>query len=53
MFYGFLVSLLLLNEYEYKQDLSTEYYRQYGHFLYFGKLDEFGNFVPTPNPTPV
>jgi hypothetical protein len=53
MFYGFLVSLLLLNEYEYKQDLSTEYYRQYGHFLYFGKLDEYGNFVPAPNPTPV
>lgn len=35
-------------DYEFKLTPTVAYSRQFGNMLYYGTLDEFGNFVPSP-----
>lgn len=44
---------IFIDEYEYQRDLSIEYIRKINKVLYFGKLDEKGNFVPSRDFAPI
>ncbi|MFT3880040.1 MAG: hypothetical protein QM703_10325 [Gemmatales bacterium] len=40
-------------EYEFKLTPSVQYSRKFGNHLYFGTLDDYGNFVPSPTMKPI
>lgn len=48
-----LMLVFFLGDYEFKSDYSVEYMRKINRAMYFGNLDQHGNFVPSQDSQPI